>query len=60
MAEKITFIFIWHSLVKSKPEQLIVYLICSFLDVYLVDYMEVAALIINMQLQKKKIKTVYF
>lgn len=47
MASKITFIFMWHSLVKSKPQQLIVYLICSFLGAYLVDYMEVAAWIIN-------------
>lgn len=48
MASKITFIFIWHSLVKSKTQQLILYLICSFLDAYLVDYMEVVAWIINM------------
>lgn len=48
MASKITFIFIWHTLVKSKTQHLIVYLICAFLDAYLIDYMEVVVWIINM------------
>jgi len=48
MASKSTFIFISHSSVKSKTPQLIVYLVCSFLDAYLVDCMEVVVWIINM------------